>query len=219
MSFIEGSWRPGFERLRDVLTKHRREWAENNLQRYLDARWTSDLQAAATEFHRHQADKGKPPTVKQFVGRPVVARALNTWLGGDIDTLYALAGIAGGQPQQKRLLLPLDRTAFALAVIRRLGRPEVRHDQYGAPLDRNEYYKANQVDDLGDLGQHSLSFVQLIELHGRQPTSSEFGEARILRASSVLGVAPEQLWTRYVSAVRQALAEFHVIVPTEPVPS
>jgi hypothetical protein len=214
VSLIAGSWRPGFERLRDVVTKRRREWAKNNLQRYLEARWTSDLQAAVNEFHRHQADKGKPPTVKQFISRPVVSRALNTWLGGEIDALYALAGIAGGQSQQKRLLLPLDRKAFALAVIRHFGRPEVRYDQYGAPTDPNEYYKAKQVDVLGQL---SLGFVQLIELHGREPTSSEFGDAQILRASSVLGLAPEQLWSRYASAVRQALADFHSAVPTESV--
>lgn len=204
ISLIVGSWRPGFERLRDVVTKHRREWAENNLTKYLDQRWTSDLRAAVTEFYRHQADRGKTPTVKQFIGRPVVSRALNAWLGGEIDALYALTGIAGSQPQQKRLLLPVDRKAFARAVIRRLGRPELRYDQYGAPIDRTDYDKASEVDDLG---QHSLGFVQLLEIHGREPTSSEFGDAQILRASAVLGITPEQLWTRYVSAVQRALAE------------
>jgi hypothetical protein len=35
--------RPGFERLRNVITRHRRAWADQHLERWLEHGWQTDL--------------------------------------------------------------------------------------------------------------------------------------------------------------------------------
>ena len=58
--------RPGFEILRDIVTRHRRAWAERYLDPYLKTRWDSELREAARHHAEAIAAKGKPPTPKQF---------------------------------------------------------------------------------------------------------------------------------------------------------
>ena len=86
-----GISREGFERLRDVITKYRRAWAQKHLDAYLRTRAESNVREAALTYHRKTAERGgKPPTPKQFAG--VAAWVANRWFGGDISALYQAFG-------------------------------------------------------------------------------------------------------------------------------
>ena len=88
-----GERRDGYELVRNVITRHRQSWAENHLTAYLEARWKTDLQTAGEEYHRHAAERAKPPTVKQFA--QMAAEAATNWFAGDLT---------GGCPRSRRNL-------------------------------------------------------------------------------------------------------------------
>ncbi|WP_456302818.1 hypothetical protein [Streptomyces mirabilis] len=64
MSQSGGSRREGFERVRDIATRHRRAWADQYLDTYLQQRWRTALEDVARSHHRFVAAKGRPPTAR-----------------------------------------------------------------------------------------------------------------------------------------------------------
>jgi hypothetical protein len=102
-----GYRREGFERLRDVITKYRRAWAQKHLDAYLRSRAESDVREAARTYHRKTAERGgKPPTFKQFAGYAVVPT--NRWFGGDVSAFYRTFGEKSPVSSERLRLVPED---------------------------------------------------------------------------------------------------------------
>ena len=93
--------RPGFEILRDIVTQHRRAWAERYLDAYLKTCWDTELREAARHHAEVIAAKGKPPTPKQFARHALAAT--NHWLGGDMSAFYAAIGEKSSRPSRAGL--------------------------------------------------------------------------------------------------------------------
>ena len=105
--------------MRDIVTRHRRAWAERYLDPYIKSRWDTELREAARHHAEAIAAKGKPPTPKQFARYALTAT--NHWLGGDISAFYAAIGEKSAVHPERVCLMPLDRTGFAHRVFDALG--------------------------------------------------------------------------------------------------
>src|SRR5439155_18423754 len=77
---VIGFRRGGFNRVRPIVTRYRQAWASRHLDDYLRRRCEEALRRIAREYHRLFADKGRPPTAKQFGGSAV--ELVNQWFGG-----------------------------------------------------------------------------------------------------------------------------------------
>jgi hypothetical protein len=63
-------------------------------------------------YNRHVADKGKPPTVKQFAA--LANDAADHWFGGDLTGVYGALGLRSPlSPPTYTRLLPMDSRAFS----------------------------------------------------------------------------------------------------------
>ena len=118
MTISSGTRRDGFEKLRDVITAHRRAWTEQYLERYLRARWEGVLQRQLV-FNQALHNKGKPPTLKQWAKTAEVPT--NHWFGGDVSALYAAIGEKAPVQIQRRTVLPKDVPRFVHRVHELLG--------------------------------------------------------------------------------------------------
>lgn len=139
LSVSVGSRRSGFERLRDVLTRYRRIWADRYLDTYLRARWESELRGASQEYGKLVNVKGKPPTLKQFA--KFAEAATNHWFGGDVRQLYtALGKECPSLPARVRLLVrPLRDLAYQ--VFTALGGKPTRWEDLAATIRANDREK------------------------------------------------------------------------------
>ncbi|MFI6662581.1 hypothetical protein ACIBL8_44575 [Streptomyces sp. NPDC050523] len=99
MSYSSGSRREGFERARDIVTRHRRAWAEQYLDTYLEQRWRAALKDVAQSHHRHVAPKGRPPTLIHFAH--FATTAANQWTGGDLGGQYTAIGKPAPAQQER----------------------------------------------------------------------------------------------------------------------
>jgi hypothetical protein len=206
ISTSSGSRRPGFARLRDVITRHRRAWAQQYLDRYLRARWEMELREAARLHAQAIAERGKPPTVKQFARHAAVPT--NHWLGGDIAALYAAIGEKSPIHPRRVTLMPPDRRGSALLVFERLGGRPFEPQPLLARRDELAAYGAEQDRQakLGWLAAESLRLIQLEEAIGRSPELKEFGTSSFEYRSAVLAEDPLEAWQHYVTTVRGVLA-------------
>ena len=166
VSFSSGERRDGFEILRDIITRHRRAWAERYLQTALRHAWEDGLREVARELNRAIASRGKPPTVKQFAR--VAAPTANTWFGGDLNALYVALGEKAPPTQERVHLLPYDLVDFCTRLFDALG----GHYVPDSAASSDPAYA--QSWQLGRLIRHAPRFVQLEELIGRPPTPEEF---------------------------------------------
>lgn len=168
-----GSRREGFERLRDIITRHRRSWTEQYLNTYLEQRWRTALEDVARAHHRFVAAKGRPPTLIQFA--QFATSAANQWTGGDLGALYTAIGEpAAAQQQHPARLLPHDSAFFAHRVYTALGGVAVDND-----LRTSQPEEAQRQWQLSRLAVESLRYVQLCEALGHPPTSKQFGTQRL----------------------------------------
>ncbi|MEU9397828.1 TerD family protein [Streptomyces sp. NPDC048324] len=176
MSSSSGSRREGFERVRDIVTRHRRAWADQYLGTYLEQRWRTALEDVARAYHRHVAAKGRPPTLIQFA--QFATAAANQWTGGDLGGLYTAIGEpAPAQQERPARLLPGDCYDFARRVYTALGGIAVDDE-----LRMNQPEEAQRQWQLTSLAVESLRYVQLHEALGHPPTSKEFGSRRLALA-------------------------------------
>ena len=187
----------GFEHLRDVVTRYRRAWADEHLARYLRGRWERDLRAVGDRYHRHVADKGKPPTPKQFA--KLAEQAANHWFGGDLAHVASSLGLAAPDPQHRRRLLPADRAAFVARVRNLLGGQ--RWEDSPEDMDRDE---RERLLRLSELAEHAPAAVQVWEATGEKPPLKGASGARY-RLETAFGPDIEAGWEQFLDAVEQAL--------------
>ena len=193
--------RPGFEILRDIVTRRRRAWAERYLDPYIKSRWDSELREAARHHAEAIAAKGKPPTPKQFARFALTAT--NHWLGGDISAFYAAIGEKSAVHPERISLMPLDRTGFAHRVFDTLGGQHFVRQIVVANRDEGLAQAAEQDRHNKSvwLASQSLRVVQLEEAMGRAPELKEFGTPAFAGHADVIDFDVDHTWQRYVSTI------------------
>jgi hypothetical protein len=197
--------RSGFEQLRDVVTEHRRAWAAEHLDGYLEARWEADLRGGAEAFNRRLQAKGKPPTVKQVISesKPTIDR----WFGGDVGAFLGSIGQEGpaGRPAYERLM-PEDVYAFGETVHRNLGLvevPEVSDWQDTTAVNaRNAAMQHNNYRHYA--AANAYEYVQRWEALGRRPEMKEVpggkGAMKWLNENDL-----DAAWRQFVKAIEDAI--------------
>jgi hypothetical protein len=210
MSISSGSRRSGFAKLRDVLTEHRRAWADQYLEKYLRARWETELREAARFHAQIIADKGKPPTPKQFARH--ASAATNHWFGGDMSAFYAAIGEKSVVRPERVTLLPSDRIGFAKRVFEALGGKPFERQTLVANRGEGVAQAAEQDrhTKFGWLAEESLRLIQLEEALGRPPELKEFGTSGFEYRSDVFSPDPQQAWANYVAVVEATRMRFSV---------
>ena len=195
MRVSRGTGRKGFEILRNIITRHRRAWTEQNLTAYLEACWKGDLRLAGQAYNRHSADKGKPPTVKQFAA--IAADAADHWFAGDLTGVYGALGLRSPLPSSTYTrLLPVDSRAFTRRVKQELD--AVASRSHGSGVDHD--------NKLSALVRHSGRWVELAEALGTQPTLKQLGTRDFSMSAAVLNEDTDTAWQMYCEAIERALA-------------
>ncbi|WP_028815276.1 TerD family protein [Streptomyces flavidovirens] len=168
-----GTRREGFERVRDLITRFRRAWAEQHLDAYLHHRWRSELESVAHQLHRFVAEKGRQPTLIQF--SRFATTAANHWTGGDLGALYTAIGEpAPAEQERPARLLAGDGYDFARRAYQEMGGKPVDHDTWmTSPEETQRQWQ------LSRLATESLRYLQLQEALGQPPTGKEFGAQRL----------------------------------------
>ncbi len=210
------SRRDGFESLRDIVTRHRREWAMRYLDGYLTAVWQAHLRDIAHEYNRFVAAKAKPPTAKQFAKD--AETATNYWFGGDLSALYTAIGEKSPVQPVRVKLVPVDRAAFAKRVFADLGGRPFKREILAASRDDVKQQAAEQTRyyHLRYLAQESLRFLQLEEALGQAPTLEQFGKDRFRGIAGEVWQDVSAGWSSYtdvIAAARNALASTLVSEP------
>lgn len=201
MSLSVGSRRNGFEILRDIVTRHRRTWANQYLESYLRSRWESEIREAANAFNLLLGEKGgKAPTLKQFAKSAVLAT--NHWFAGDVSGLYRTIGEKTPVEPTRRVLMPRDKAAFVRKVLDQL--PSLQFQVYDdriSDVATQDYYRK-------ELAKLAIDYVQLEEALGRPPQIKEIGE-RFSYRSKVLNADESEAWRIYGDAVQMAKVAPH----------
>jgi hypothetical protein len=203
-----GTRRKGFEKLRDVITRHRRAWAQQHLEEYLKNRWESEIAGAAKAYNLLVHGKeGKVPTLKQFA--KAAAPATNRWFGGDVCGLYgAIREKCPARPERIRIM-PHDVSGFARALFVSLTSEAAR---YRGDDEAKRY--SNYIEVLANLG---IKYVQLEEALGRPPAMKDLGERFVSHTKAVKDDDPESVWIAFVDAVENAKAAAYEGVSNTPV--
>jgi hypothetical protein len=206
MRVSRGAGRKGFEILRDIITRHRRAWADRYLTAYLEGRWKTELRAAGEAYNRHAAAKGKPPTIKQFAA--LANDAADHWFGGDLTGVYGALGLRSPlSPPTYTRLLPMDSRAFTRRVRQEL-------DTAAAPADRPSGEQGMRLS----APVYCIRWVELAEALGTRPTLKQFGARSFAMSAGVLNDDPETAWRMYCDAIECALAgESMPARPAQPV--
>ena len=205
-SISRGSWREGFETLRDVVTEYRRRWAECHLDAYLRTRAEGDVRGAAEHYHKKMAERGgKPPTAKQFA--KVALEPTNRWFGGDVAALYRAFGERAPVSPERVRRVPADPEAFVRRVYSALGGVEVgpypddytKYEEHGRKI-RENYDKA-------ELANMALDYLRLEEALGTPPTLQQLGKSRFAnRAETAFGGEVEGAWDRFKGIIHDVLS-------------
>lgn len=199
MTATRGGRRAGYELVRDVITQHRRAWADRCLTAYLEARWKADFQAAGEAYHRQVAERAKPPTPKQFAR--MASAAASNWFAGDLSEVYNVLGLRSPLPPTTyERCIPEDPRAYAKRLREVLGTVAVS----GASTSDSVRF-ANSVQFLA---QHSLDWLGLMEVLGHPPEFGQFSKREYFKqVSDVLAPDLDDAWRIYCGAVQQVLAE------------
>ncbi len=197
-----GQRRPGFERLRDIITAARRAWAAQHLEAYLRARAERDVGAAARRYQVRTVERGiNPPTPKRFARD--AAPIANRWFGGDLDALYRAIGEKPVVRPVHHRAMPSDRRACVRALYRVLG-GTIEGDEIGVVAHRDapgqqERLQANR--QLADLAGRGLQYFQLEEGLGHAPDLAAFGQSWFATRAQALDTDIARAWERYAQAV------------------
>jgi hypothetical protein len=212
ISYSVGSRLGGFDKLRDIVTRHRRAWAAKYLDSYLKSRWEQELREASRDYHQTFEQRGRPPTARQFAR--TAAPATNNWFDGDISGLYGAIGEKCAIKPVRVRLLPADPVEFVRSVFVALGgdfgkQAELqkrRFDPSFRPRDDEALRAEEQRDSaLRRLAESSVRAVQLAEALGRAPELKDFGASAFAPWSDALGPEPEAAWRGYWDAVARTL--------------
>ena len=181
--------RDGFERLRDIVTAHRRAWARDHLDAYLRSCWESPLTELSRSHHQALVARGKPMTAKQFAAK--AAPIANAWFGGRLDLVYPAIG-------EKAAYAQADVGPDLPAAIEECSRYVFR--LLGGDEDAEQF---QQDWLLRKLASKTGKYVQLAAARGEPPAPKDLNiggpgtddESRL----------PE-VWPRYQQAVQLVLA-------------
>jgi hypothetical protein len=200
--------RDGFEILRDIITRHRRLWADQHLDDYLQACWRRELEAVGVAYNRHAADRAKPPTVRQFAN--IAKDAASHWFAGDLTGVYGALGLTSPMPAPSyERLLPTDIRAFQGRVRTLL---EARLRSQRVQLQEREETLLKVATN--QLAHYAIDWVELRESIGQPPELKQFGVPRFRNASSSqLWDDLDEGWQTFSSVVQTALAEFAAGTP------
>jgi len=205
VTYSSGSRRAGFERLRDIITRHQQAWAEQHLNTYLRARWEKPLRAASDAYNKLLHDKAKPPTAKQAA--KLAEEVTNAWFGGDLHAFYGAIGEKALVQPQLRLRLPQDRERFIGEVFTRLGGRQLGpRPDYSDRARYDAYTKQTQEQwALARLTELSLKYVKLWEVLDRPPTIEEVGVRTFEDWKQPLSDDTAGAWQRYSSIIIESV--------------
>jgi hypothetical protein len=175
------------------------------LEPYLRARWERTLKAARRQFDLMTEDRGRPPTLKQFAKHAVPPARL--WFGGDVGLLYAALGLKQAFTVERRAVMPRDPVAFVEAVFKALGGV---HVDRSAPVSRPEDVKRRNEEwdrerKLKRLAEDALSFIQVQEALGREPSMNEAAGGFAWAHDAISPVA-DAAWPMFCAAIQRTLA-------------
>lgn len=188
--------RDGFEILRDIISRHRSDWARKYLDVYLKQLWQKEISRSSTTFFLKMSEKGgKPPTLKQFV--PTAADPARNWFGGDISSLYTAIGERSPCSTRRHQLLPGDSFVFAKRVATLL-RPR-NFDCVGQPAEEHI-----QRRDIEALASKAIDVVQLYEAVGEMPELSDFS-TNFKYHHAVLHEDINKAWEIYTGVIANAI--------------
>jgi hypothetical protein len=209
VSVIVGSRRSGFESLRDIITRHRRVWAEQFLYRYLRELWRTEIYSCGREYSRLYEELGKAPTIRRF-SRHAEAPA-NHWFCGDVSALYTAFGEKSPVSPVRVALLPHNLQGFMWAVFVSLGGRRTSWSQLASTIvagQREQQDAEWRVHlDRQRLAEACIQYVQLREAYGEPPSLAQFGKSRFASRSAFLDADVDRAWDRFSSVVERVLAE------------
>lgn len=193
---FSNSKRKGFQRLREVISHHRRKWSETHFDDYLMKLATHEVQCFASQHAQHLARTGKAPSLKSLIN--VAKPAADHWFGGDIRLLYA----AIGEPIKEALCfvpdMPGDVQGYRYRVYAILvGRG--RTATYEEILSQDARFKP-----LKALSNRSIDLLRIKAILGRDPTPEEFDRREFDKVQSLLGDSTAVAWRIFVDACDQA---------------
>jgi len=194
-----------FEKLRDLISSYRRDWAQQYLSSYLRTRAEGEIWGAAKDYYKRTYRRaGKPPTVKQFASNAV--KATNHWFGGDIATLYRTFGEKSPvTPKRVRLMLPEPRTLVDCIYVALGGTQEswsnLSEDPREAEVQEQRIEDNYKKQDLANL---ALEYVQLQEALGHQPDLKSLGKSKFeKRAEAIVNNDMDKAWRVYIETIER----------------
>lgn len=211
--------RPGFERLRDTVTRHRRAWADRHLDRWLEQRWQTDLRAAAEAFNRALLAKGKPPTIRQSINAS--QPALDRWFGGDVRQLLNAIGQkapAGALVYERRL--PADPYTFGKAVERALGGGQPEPEMTDWSSDDRDTLAAFRATRQHNSARYYAAFsayeyIRAWEALGERPQMKQVKSGK--RGAEFMNRDdPDKAWRQIEDAIHAVLHDPQLAVVTTP---
>lgn len=215
LTATRGERRAGYELVRDVITRHRRAWAERYMPGYLEARWKADLQATGEAYHRHAADRAKPPTVKQFAD--MAAAAATNWFAGDLSAVYNVLGLRSPLPPTTyQRCVPEDPRAFTkrlqAVLLAASGTSAPKGDTVrissSPQLSAQLQASIRARNSTQTLAHHGLAWLGEMEALGRPPELAQFSKRDYFkRVYDVLAPDRDEAWRIYCDAIQQALDE------------
>lgn len=227
ISMSSGSRRDGFALLRDIITEHRRAWADRYLKTYLRTRAEGDIRSTAHAYYKKTAERGgKPPTPKQFARNAV--QTANRWFGGDFAAFFRAFGEPSPVAPGHDRLLPENIEAFAERVYRGLGGKQIGERPADYTRDIQEQYDESRkgMFQRAQLANMAVDYVRLQEALGRAPTLNEVGKGRFERLASESNLSAgngdpwsyfeEIVWQSLESSKEQTISSSVVTLPGTP---
>lgn len=183
-----GTRRDGFEKVRDLITKARRAWADRHLDSYLRAREADALHAAAERYHvLVNARGGKTPTLKQTAKE--AASATNLWLGGDLGAFYR-------RIQEKAPVSIEDGRRVTRAPDVALSILYDRFKSLGTSDDSDPAWPARR------LLKSATEYVRWLEATGEAPARERIKDLPYYE--SLLGSDQDAAWETFVRSIEEA---------------
>lgn len=196
ISTSQGVRRSGYEKLRDLLTRERRAWAEQYLDTYIRRTCEAELEAAVHFYYRLATDRGKAPTIARFA-KHLIGPA-NHWFGGNTADFYAAFGERC--PINPRVVAyPIDRPNFVETAYRGFGGGNAQSSN-----DDRTHWRAAM------LANSALRYAQLEQALARPPTVKEFGSNAIEYFARDTESDPIQVWTWYQQVIGWVKAQLNL---------
>lgn len=194
----------GFSSMRDTVTRYRRKWAAEHLDRYLEACWKTPVLEAARLHNRLLASNGKTPSLRTFA-RPTL-QTVNGWFGGNFAHLYAAISEQSPVTPVNRAVLPgVDRQALVEQVYIHLchavgipPRPVGRnhHDEHG-----NTRFSVSRIAD------ETFRYLQAENTLGHRPSKEDLSWHRRYLHLEAFDGNPVRAFTSLRNAIDHARRE------------